>query len=714
MSILVFVRKATGAVVSLVVAWGFWNPTPLMVSATELEPGYVSSIPAPSGVTVSGAWGFTAARGEAVGWGLDASGYSVVLRHTLASGTITAQRTAVTGDGAARIVHSHNATAMAYVVTQRATPGDRIIAVDQSTMARTAAYTLGATESSITTFTTGSAGNVGYVTTGSNPTKVLRLATPAMTLLSSATLPAGIGSVTASTLYGGYLWLFTGSNPVKAVAVNPTTLAVASTTTLDGVAAGLTSLTMVGSVAYLGSESGAGRIVAVDLATASVVGSVTLAADELGARLGFLDSTTGMLTVATTRLGGTRLVTVDTATLRVVGRSLADATGSPSAVYGSGRHVYVASAGTPIALHVFTRSPAPAAPSGVTVTPGDRSLDIAWTAADSAEPVLEYEAVAESSTGTFRCTTAGTGCTLAPLSNGTVYRITVTARSIAGTGAAATTWGTPYTVPDGPLEPAAFRGDRTIEISWVAPPDGGSAITGYRAVAEDPAGARAECQTVGLTCTFTGLTNGTAYSISVVARNAAGESVAIDVGTITPASVPHAPSVVTAARGDGRLVVEWAEPGDDGGDPIIGYEAVALQGNDVVMARCTTGPTARSCNLAGLTNGLAYRVAVTAANTVGASTIADGGTHTPATTPDAPTDLRVVRGDRSITATWTAPANTGGLRLDGYLLSAVARDGTQSSCRTETLQCTVTGLTNGVTYRIRVTTANEVGESPTT
>ena len=707
-------RAATAAVVSVLVAWGIWSPTPLMVSATELEPGYVTSIPAPAGVTVSGAWGFNSLRGEAVGWGVDASGYSVVLRHTLTTGSITAQRTAVVGDGNARIVHSHNSTAMAYVVTQRATPGDRIIAVDQTTMSRTAAYTLGSTESSVTTFTTGTAGNVGYVTTGSNPTKVLRLATPAMTLLSSATLPAGIGSVTASTIYGGYLWLLTGSNPVKLVAVNPTTLAVVSTTSLDGVASGLTSLAMVGSVAYLGSETGTGRIVAVDLASPGVVGAVTLAADEQGARLGFLDSATGMLHVATASPSGTRLVTVDSATLRVVGRSLTDAAGTPTAVYGSGRHVFVANAASATALHVFTRSPAPAAPTGVTVTPSDGAVEISWAAADSTEPVLDYEVTAEGSSGTVRCTSIDTNCRIAPLVNGTVYRITVTVRSTAGVGTAATMWGAPFTVPGSPRNPHAVRGDGTISVSWSMPPDGGSAITGYRAVAEDPTGARTECRTTELTCVFSELTNGVAYSVALIALNAAGESATITAGTIIPATVPGAPESVTATRGDGRLHITWTASADDGGDPITAYEVFALQGDEVIVSRCSAEPASRSCVLTGLTNGLAYRVAVTAANTVGASTAAEGGVHVPATTPDAPTDLRFVRGDRSVTVSWAAPVNTGGLRLDGYLISAVAPDSSETLCRTEALHCTVDGLTNGVEYRIRITAANDVGESPAT
>ncbi len=712
MSIQTILRRATGAVVSVVVAWGAVNPTPLTVSATELEPGFVTSIPAPSGVTVGGPWAMNSARGDALGWGVDDAGYSVVLRHTLATGTITAARTAVTGDGTARIVHSHASTGMAYVVTQRTTPGDRIIAVDQSSLARTAAYTLGSAESSVTTFATGSAGNVGYVTTGSNPTKILRLATPALTLLSSATMPTGIGAVTASTLYGGYLWLFTGSNPVKLVAVNPTSLAVVSTTPLDGVVAGLTSLSLVGSVAYLGSETGVGRIVAVDLATASVVGSVTLGADEQGARLGFMDPTTGMLSVATTTTTGTRLVTVDTATLRVVGRSLADAAGTPTAVYGNGRYVYVGTAAGPTAISVFTRSPAPAAPTGLTVASADGAVAVSWTAAASDEPVTGYEAVAEGPAGASMCRATGTGCTIAGLANGSMYRITVTAHSIAGVGGSATAWATPFTVPDGPINPDVARGNSSVTAHWVAPGDGGSAITEYRVVARDANGAEWECRTSGLTCDIAGLTNGTGYAVSVVATNAAGDSVATPAGTVTPATVPTAARDIVVNRGDGVLHVAWTGPADDGGDPVVSFDVVALQGNDIVVARCDGGSMDTSCVLTGLTNGLPYSVRVLATNTVGSGPAAHAlGTFVPAREPDAPSGVTITRGDRTLGASWTSPSDTGGVPLDGYRVIAAAPDGTETVCRTQAPTCTVTGLINGLDYRVWVVAVNEVGAS---
>jgi hypothetical protein len=58
-------------------------------------------------------------------------------------------------------------------------------------------------------------------------------------------------------------------------------------------------------------------------------------------------------------------------------------------------------------------------------------------------------------------------------------------------------------------------------VSWTAPASNGSAITGYT-VTSNPD--NLTCTTTGaLTCTVSGLTNGTSDKFTVVATNAAGD-----------------------------------------------------------------------------------------------------------------------------------------------------------------------------------------------
>ena len=84
-------------------------------------------------------------------------------------------------------------------------------------------------------------------------------------------------------------------------------------------------------------------------------------------------------------------------------------------------------------------------------------------------------------------------------------------------------------VPQPPTAAAGMAGDAKVTVSWAAPADdGGSPVLEYVATAI-PGGAT--CTTNGASCVVSGLTNGTAYTFTVTARNAIG------------VSAPSAPSV---------------------------------------------------------------------------------------------------------------------------------------------------------------------------
>jgi hypothetical protein len=103
--------------------------------------------------------------------------------------------------------------------------------------------------------------------------------------------------------------------------------------------------------------------------------------------------------------------------------------------------------------------------------------------------------------------------------------------------------------PQAPTGVTAIPGDMTAAVSWKAPGslDGGTLI-GYTASAS-PGGAA--CTTSGTTCTVTGLTDGTTYSITVVAHTTCGDSGASAPATFTPGGRPAFTSspAVTAAYG---------------------------------------------------------------------------------------------------------------------------------------------------------------------
>ena len=102
------------------------------------------------------------------------------------------------------------------------------------------------------------------------------------------------------------------------------------------------------------------------------------------------------------------------------------------------------------------------------------------------------------------------------------------------------------TGPQAPADVTAAPGYTTATVSWAAPAslDGGT-LTGYTASAA-PAGPA--CTTAGATtCTITGLTGGTTYSITVTAHTTSGDSGASVPATATPTG-PGAGLIVSGDR----------------------------------------------------------------------------------------------------------------------------------------------------------------------
>jgi subtilisin family serine protease len=273
---------------------------------------------------------------------------------------------------------------------------------------------------------------------------------------------------------------------------------------------------------------------------------------------------------------------------------------------------------------------APGPPLSVTGVVGSAEVTISWTAplTDGNSPITGYTVTA--SPGGRTCSTAGAlSCTVTQLTNGTAYTFTVTATNAYGTSppSASTNQLTPVAAkvaPGPPTSVAAMAGNHYATVTWLAPAfDGNSPITGYTVTANPSS---ATCTTTDArTCTFTALTNGTAYSFTVTATNGYGTSTPSAASSpVTPVSAPsvppQAPTAVHANPGNAQASVTWAAPTADG-NLVTGYTVAASPGG----ASCTTlGST--QCTVPSLVNGTSYTFTVVATNEFGDSPPSDAST----------------------------------------------------------------------------------------
>ena len=163
-------------------------------------------------------------------------------------------------------------------------------------------------------------------------------------------------------------------------------------------------------------------------------------------------------------------------------------------------------------------------------------------------------------------------------------------------------------------------------------------------------------------------------------------------------AAPTAPRVVEVR--DRTVVLAWDAPANNG-EPITGYRLTAQPGGIAKDCASTT------CTVENLTNNTEYTFTVTAQNAVGASDASPpSGPARPDAKPSAPAAPELVWGDRSVTASWTAPANTGSPIVRYELQISPTPPGGAATVSTPGTSQTFTGLTNGVEYRVQVRAIN--------
>lgn len=164
-------------------------------------------------------------------------------------------------------------------------------------------------------------------------------------------------------------------------------------------------------------------------------------------------------------------------------------------------------------------------------------------------------------------------------------------------------------------------------------------------------------------------------------------------------AAPGTPSVSSVQ--DKTVVLSWAD-GANNGAPITTH-TVKWRGGSQNCAATT-------CTITGLTNDVEYTFTVTASNEIGESDPSPASAVArPDARPSAPTITKLDYGDGSLTVTWADGANPGSA-ITEYHVQLGGAGNQMFTVPAGTRTTTLSGLTNGSQYTVKVRAKNKTAE----
>ncbi len=341
----------------------------------------------------------------------------------------------------------------------------------------------------------------------------------------------------------------------------------------------------------------------------------------------------------------------------------------------------------------------PSVPSGLSANGVSQTqVNLSWTASTDNVGVTGYKVFRN---GRQVGTPSGTSFSDTGLTAGTTYSYTVSARDAAGNSSAQSaavngTTQAPDTTP--PSVPAGLTANGVsqtqVNLSWTSSSDN-VGVTGYNVFRN---GVQIATPTT-TTYQDTGLTSGTTYAYTVAAHDAAGntsvQSTAVNGTTQAPDTTPPSVPIGLSANTFSMTEVDlsWVASTDNVG--VTGYHVFR---NGVQVG----APTGTSFSDTGLTAGTTYNYTVSAfdaaANESAQSSVVNGTTQAPDTTPPSVPAGVTVSGATTTTLTVSWTASTDNVGVTGY---HIYRNGVQFGASTGT-NFTDTGLAANTTYAYTV------------
>ena len=277
---------------------------------------------------------------------------------------------------------------------------------------------------------------------------------------------------------------------------------------------------------------------------------------------------------------------------------------------------------------------------------------------------------------------------------------------------------------------SAVGGNGSVDLSWVAPEDGGSAITHYEyrygvgaSVEESDYSDWTSTGSTDTSHTVSPLTNGSYHLFQVRAVNAIGSGAASIASGVTPVA-PSAPPTPTAAPGvptgltstvsNGTVTLNWNAPTDTGGG-IDGYQYRVDTNNNGNWGDWTDVLDSATTVALMLENGRHYGFQVRAKNSIGCSVQTSKLTAMPVdssvSTPSAPRNLSATAVNREVRLSWDTPS-TGTPIIEYEYKYDTDNDGSWRDWKitnSTNTSYTVTGLTNDTDYAFKIRARNTGG-----
>ena len=189
------------------------------------------------------------------------------------------------------------------------------------------------------------------------------------------------------------------------------------------------------------------------------------------------------------------------------------------------------------------------------------------------------------------------------------------------------------------------------------------------------------------------------------------------------ASVPPATPMSVMAYGGDMMASVYVYPGDLGDGTNVMYNASCTSSTGGMPGSGSS--SSMYVSVMGLTNGAMYTCSayITSLDSDMVTTLSSGTAGSNSfmpmmpmmmTPPSAPRHVGASPGDGQSTVHWTAPATSGTSAVGAYVVTpyiGFAAQAPQTFNSTATTQV-VTGLTNGTTYRFRVSAASMDGTGP--